>query len=103
MQLPQFVNESSLLQNAERSVVGNAQQIHDAQGFILSQRGVGRLANAKFPGAAVALETVQQQASLAGVHPFQGLLDAALRDRGEQPRLKPRILHPVALVSQIQG
>lgn len=103
VQPPQFVDESGLFQNAEGSVVGGPQEIHDAQGFVVSQQGIRRSPNAQLPCTAVALESVQQYAPFLRIHPLQRLLDASLRDGSEQPRLERRIPHPVALVSQIQA
>jgi hypothetical protein len=37
VQLSELVDKSRLFEDAERSVVGSAQQIHDPQGFIVSQ------------------------------------------------------------------
>ena len=102
VQLPEFVDESRLLEDAERSVVGSPQQIHNPQGFIVSQQGVWRPCNAELAGAAVALESVEQHAPPVGIDPLQRLFNPSLRDRGKQPCLERGILHPVALVPQIQ-
>lgn len=59
VQLPEFVDESRLLQNAERSVVGSPEQIHDAHSFILAQRSVRRPPNPQLAGTAAAFESVE--------------------------------------------
>ena len=102
VRLSEFVDKSRLLEDAERSVVGGPQKIHDAQSFISSQRGVRRPPNPQLASTAVAFESVEQYDPLFRIDPLQWLLDAALRNGGKQPRLERRIPHPVALVPQIQ-
>jgi len=102
VQPPEFIDESRLLEDSERPVVGGPQKIHDSQGFILSQRGVGRPGDAELARTAVAFESVEQYKPLLCVHPLQRLFDASLRNGGKQPRLERWIPHPVALVPQIQ-
>ena len=78
MQLPELVDEARLLKNAQRFVIGNPQEIHDAQNFVLPQRSVRHYANAKLARTAVTLEAVEQYDPFVHIHSLKRLLNASL-------------------------
>jgi hypothetical protein len=98
----EFVDEGRLLQDAQGSVVGNPQKVHDCGNLVISQRGVRRAAKVQLARTAIPLETVEQDARFLEFHSFQGLLDAALGNRSQKPLFESRIFHAVALKTQIQ-
>jgi hypothetical protein len=99
--LSKFLDESRLLQYRQCPIIRNPQQMDDRQGLVLAQRHIRRHPDSELRCASIAFKAVQQNRGSRSIHPFQGFLDAVLRDRSQKPRLDRRILHPIAFVPPI--
>lgn len=107
--LLEFVEEASLFENVEASVLGRAQQIENPAHLVGADRSIGHRVQAQFAGAAIALETVEQNPR--GIEPrrlgrqvdaFQRFFDATLSNRGQKPRFDRRHFEAVVLVAEVQ-
>lgn len=82
----EFRDESGLFENGERFLFCEPHQIDDALGFLLAQGNIRHTLDVELVGAALAFETVQQQAPMCRVDAPQRLFDAPLGNRGQQAR-----------------
>ena len=76
----ELIEESCLLQQRERVVVGGAQQAHDAGSLVASQRDKGRGVQVELAGAAQALEAVEQDPRAGQLDALKRFLDPRLGD-----------------------
>lgn len=105
----EFIEEASLFENVEASVLGRAQQIENPAHLVGADRAIGHRVQAQLAGTAIALETVEQNpGGLAPrrlgrqVDTLQRFLNAPLDNRRQKPGFDRRHFEAVVLVPEVQ-
>ena len=100
--VPELIDETGLFENAQALVLGRAQQAQDPRHLVEAQGDERHGGQAQPARAAIPLEAVEQHLGRRPLDPFERLLDAALGDRGQEPRFDRRLFEAVILVTQVQ-
>ena len=98
----EFDHELRLLEDAQGLLGRRTDQADDGVGFVRPQGDVGQAMQRQLTGTTPAFETVQQQATVWRVDPFQGLLDAPFGDRGQPARFATLVPQAVAFKSRVE-